>query len=283
MAASKPKAKKEKKELSPNHVKHLRAMMDMARDPSQLAHPLVISPPDVTNQGYANQQVSGDDQMIPAKTGEYIIPEPVVKAKGTQFFDNLIKKVLQEQLPPTDSGEPQDPVSMAGKGSPSKGYKWGGEVREPKPVLTNYQSPGRINDQFPLPTGGAQAHRGGINPHWNDPNGGNWNPNDPDNQPDLPREGNPPDRAERLSYMDMLGPRGGLFAGRTFTFNPWLAGNLPPGGAGYQPPQGMPNPNGGFTAIPSYWNNQGYPFAQPATADFDSSGPQKPNIHQTNE
>jgi hypothetical protein len=127
MAASKPKPKaaKEKKPLSPSHVKHLRAMMDLARDPSNMSHPLVVPPAGTPADGNVTQQASGDDQLIPAKTGEYVIPEPVVRAKGTQFFDNLIKKVLQDSLPPDQA---EQATEKAGSGTPETGYKWGGEV-----------------------------------------------------------------------------------------------------------------------------------------------------------
>ena len=112
--------------------------MAMSSNPSSMAHPLVVPSPDAPSQGYASEQVGGDDQLIPAKTGEYIIPEPVVRAKVTQFFDNLIKKVLQDQLPPEATKaevDSQDPSNPGGTGTPQTGYKWGGAVH-PAPVLT---------------------------------------------------------------------------------------------------------------------------------------------------
>ena len=49
-----------------------------------------------------------DDQMIPAETGEYVIPRPVVQRKGTEFFDNLVKKTIGdiagEQAKPKEAG-----------------------------------------------------------------------------------------------------------------------------------------------------------------------------------
>lgn len=56
----------------------------------------------------------GDNTMIPAKTGEYVIPDHVVKAKGTDFFDNLVKKYMPS----------------GGTGSPQRGYILGGVVAE---------------------------------------------------------------------------------------------------------------------------------------------------------
>lgn len=237
MAASKPKPKKDKKELSPNHVKHLRAMMDMARDPSQIAHPLVIPPPGASQKGYAAEQVSGDDQLIPAKTGEYIIPEPVVKRKGTQFFDNLIKKCLEESLP---EGAADSVAAKAGSGTPSTGYKWGGYIEgEPEDIDQNIDF-GRPSTTA---TGGQQRS-------------GNWKPSYRFN----------PKAYGDFSAPDSLGTDPRTFnALTTFGHNPWvngIASYYPPS---YAPPSGnLPGSWQGSTTIPTYFNPQGYPYAVPS-------------------
>lgn len=56
----------------------------------------------------------GDDTTISAKRGEYVIPDHVVRAKGTEFFDNLVRKHMP----------------MGGTGSPQRGYAMGGVVGE---------------------------------------------------------------------------------------------------------------------------------------------------------
>jgi hypothetical protein len=259
-------------------------MMDLARDPSNMSHPLVVPPAGTPADGNVTQQASGDDQLIPAKTGEYVIPEPVVRAKGTQFFDNLIKKVLQDPLPPTDSGEPQDPASQAGTGTPQTGYQWGGEVTKP----------GAINDSFNLPEGGGR----GFNFSYGDPNRGNfinkWNdvpsydqpaslppppPQPPDPNVTTFTQNNPPTPPTFQGDDHPSGNTSGSAArsdtylnriGEIYSGNPYTMGTLPQGGAGYLPPSNLPGSVQGPVAIPSYFDPQGYPWAQPASADWNT-------------
>lgn len=104
-----------KNQLSPNHINHLRNTL-RASASNSLPHPLMVPPPASPAPAGA-----GDDTMIPAKTGEYVIPEPVVRLKGVQFFDNLVKKTLAEVMPPEEAAQ-------GGEGSPEQGYWRGGEV-----------------------------------------------------------------------------------------------------------------------------------------------------------
>lgn len=128
-----PKAGKDKaKPLSPNHVKHLRSLLKTASVPRMQGgyHPLLVP------QADSSTPAGQDDQLIGAKTGEYVVPQPVVNRKGTQFFDNLVKKTMEEIMNPvaTSSSQPtQDRGSAPLQGQPldseqPQGYAEGGDV-----------------------------------------------------------------------------------------------------------------------------------------------------------
>ncbi len=246
MAATKPKTDKKKKELSPSHVKHLKIMMNMARDPSALAHPLLVPPAGMPAQGHVTEQVSGDDQMIPAKTGEYVIPEPVVRAKGTQFFDNLIKKTLQDVLPPEAS---QEAEQKAGKGTPETGFRWGGEV-EPRGMSKQLQtqpSP-MVNYVGGFKGGGPTTIASGNDPA--PPIGG----------VDIPE----------ANMEDPFGDTGRLGGPDLRFAMPWFMGQSQ---FGYQPPPWAAGFGQGPTIIPTTLGNSGYPMAVAVNADWSGSGP----------
>ncbi len=62
-------------------------------------------------QGTPPDNPMKDNKLVPMRSGEYVIPEPVVKAIGKPFFDNMIKKV----------------TGKFPYGSPSKGFYMGGD------------------------------------------------------------------------------------------------------------------------------------------------------------
>jgi len=260
MAATKPKTDKKKKELSPNHVKHLRTMMNMARDPSAMSHPLLVPPAGVPAQGNVTQQVGGDDQLIPAKTGEYVIPEPVVRAKGTQFFDNLIKKTLQESLPPEAADEAEQ---KAGTGTPETGFRWGGEIPERGMYKQLYLNKGNDQGWSPQPQPQMQTQ----------PNRSGWSP-----QPQA-----------QTNYQQVGTPTEGHGPG-TFAVNPSLfyGDNFSPSGSGFPDIRGGGVTNRAYlpniltqvgmpwspTMIPTTYDPQGFPYGVPVLSpDSSNSGP----------
>jgi hypothetical protein len=199
--------------------------------------------PDSSNQGFGQ-----DDQMAPVKSGEYIIPEPVVKRKGTQFFDNLVKNTLKEVMPPSQ-------VSEGGTGTPETGYAKGGEVWGSPLSATgseDFSEPSELDG--PGPVTPSTIAWGGLP-------ASNFNPNVNFNAP--------PDM-NRLVYLQnnfqtpignsdkFSEPIQGEF-GRNF--NPWS--NF--FNQGYIGQLGTPGALQGPTSIPTTFDSQGYPFAVPVT------------------
>lgn len=73
--------------------------------------------------------VSGDNQIAAVKDGEYVIPAPVVKAKGTEFFDRMVEKYTGKN----PSEEPKKELALEDGGvvPPATGlplYEYGGSV-----------------------------------------------------------------------------------------------------------------------------------------------------------
>jgi hypothetical protein len=82
-------------------------------------------------------QVSGtppnpkkDNKLVPMQSGEYVIPTPVVKAVGKDFFDSLVKSVTGKNP----------------SGSPEQGFQEGGGWSEPKALSQIEDFPG---DYYP--------------------------------------------------------------------------------------------------------------------------------------
>jgi hypothetical protein len=252
----KPKDNK-KKELSPNHVSDVRNILKTVRGASAI-HPLMVPSPDSPMKGNVSEPVAGDDQLIPAKTGEYVIPEPVVKRKGTQFFDNLIKKTLEELMP-------ADMAAKGGTGTAETGFRWGGEVGDPQGYGERGERiPGATASWVTSPTG--QGPTDNPDNPWTEPTPIPASSPNPFGQPDpnvfINRE---PKWAE--AGVD---PKVNSF----FNGNPWYNpnNNL---GFGYNP-FGMSSNFPGSTMLPTYWDNQGYPFAipyYPATPDSTAGTP----------
>lgn len=173
-----------------------------------------------------------DNMMVPAQSGEYMIPSAVVRHKGTEFFDNLIKKSLEKVMP-------QHMASMGGTGSPETGYAVGGPIG-----------------------GQGESNRGGYY------GGPQFDPNihgfDPNIEPSpLPNTGGP--IVETPTWNTAQNPN--VYWGS----EPVDLRNDPSSGGrqlffdsrGYFPPIGTPGWGQGPTMIPTYFDPQGYPYAVP--------------------
>ena len=100
---------------------------------------------EVKRLGYAGGgEVSGPggpkDDAIPINVsdGEFVIPEEVVRRKGTEFFDKIIEKVKTENAEreqnaqvTADAMAIPPPEAVAPEGMPNPGMAEGGEVRRP--------------------------------------------------------------------------------------------------------------------------------------------------------
>jgi hypothetical protein len=177
--------------------------------------------------------------MIPASTGEYIIPKEVVARKGTQFFDNIVKKTLEEVMPSPASSvtsplarptQPASPADLGGTGTPETGYRWGGEVREGR-----Y---GGFGGRFLNSFGAPQAQTGyqdAIDPHPNFWGPGGGRPGGP--QVFINRE---PPGLNNMNDRIVDNPIANNFLNNWNSF-------------GYTPASGFAP--GGPTMLPTFWSN----------------------------
>lgn len=297
MPTTPSKPSKSKKDLSPNHVSHVHAALRSAKS-SHGFHPLLVPP--------APDAGGGDNQMIPAKTGEYIIPSEVVARKGTQFFDNLIKKTLEEVIPSPAAGKspsarlasqatPASSSDLAGSGTPETGYRWGGEVREPHGQFQMYNP---NNQQQPAWASGPTP---ALNAPWSAvpaPLANNPWSGMPAPQVNNSPSGSPYRLSKDINYQQVVTPTEGGGPGN-FAANPSLfyGDGFSPSGSGFPAIRGgFPHPAGienrsfntnpfwqnqpgmpwSPTMIPTTYNPEGYPRAVPvfpSSPDYDSSGP----------
>jgi hypothetical protein len=111
---------------------------------------------------------------------------------------------------------------------------------------------------------------GGMVPGWEDPGDINFIDN-PDTWANIASTTATGAGAPRREAFDAgLDPRMASYMMSVVSSNPWLFG----GGSPWQnsPPPGLPGSSQGQTAIPAFFDSQGYPYGEPVMSDYNTSG-----------
>lgn len=194
---------------------------------------VVPGPKNTKGDNVSVPTASGGD--VPMQSGEYVIPRPAVNKLGKKNLDQLVMHALGTLEVPS--------------GSPQKGFYYGGYFNEQDAVDP---SPNFWNASFHNFGGGGPGGPGGNRSGIVNVNAGDYN---------------------RFRLNDMFGTRTGNWLGGELNRNPWMNPNWF-GGAPtqYQPSWYTPGFTQGPTAIPSFFDSQGYPYAQPVTGDYNTQG-----------
>ena len=218
-----------------------------------------------------------DTIMAPMNPMEYVIPEPVVRKLGTDYFDNLVKSTLSEVMPP-------DEAQQGGTGTPATGFKYGGGVFNPSADDGYYgkkfmpQAETSNDPQSPNGWGSPRAIQQNLPASpWGNPTGqGQNNPNSPWGNPmaETSYQGqgpdDPPESPDDGGWNGFMTRWGDLHPNQHWNNPAWRQGhelgNEPTdsrgynqffnlGGFGTWPGSGSPISGG--TMVPTYWKDQG--------------------------
>lgn len=214
---------------------------------NQMTPPWSLDPnippvPWLSRQGKGNTSsyYGRDTMMAPMNPNEYVIPAPVVMHKGTEFFDNLIQKSLQKLMPP-------EQAQKGGTGNAAQGFATGGQGnRGTEP------GGGGLGGGFYVPPAG-----GITGTYWGGEVGsGLGQYEEPTPLPGTEGGGPLPPPGPQIPTPS-FNPQPGQWYGFPETpAGQWV-------GSGYNPPAGLQGSWQGQTALPTFFDPMGYPYAVP--------------------